>query len=167
MKCEEVSQGLIAYLDGRSSVGERQGIEQHIAECAACWTRAEEFRRVSSLLDEVPAIEPSLGFNAAVRRRIAAEPKRRWFEGVIPQPRLVLAAALLILLTVFVVKLPLSKPVPAPAQASEQDFNAIKNLRVLENYDVVTGMDALSQLAPDNSSQPSQQPAGNGADSND
>ena len=39
-------------------------------------------------------------------------------------------------------------PVPAPAAAaasSDQDFKAIKDLGVLENYDVLTKMDALSE----------------------
>ncbi len=167
MKCEEVSEGLVAYMDGRASAAERQGIEQHLAVCPACRTRAEEFRAVWNALEAVPAIDPSFGFDARVRQRIAAGPKRRWFEILIPQPRLALSAALLILLTVLVVKLPLSKPVPAPVQASEQDFNVIKNLRVLENYDVVTGMDALSQLAPDDSTQPAKQSSNDGAESND
>jgi len=167
MKCDEVSRGLMAYTDGRLGAAERQGIEEQLAECLACRTRAEEFRGVWRVLEEVPAIEPSPGFDARVRQRIAAEPKRRWFEVFLPQPRLLLSAALLILLAVFLVKLPLSKLGPSPAQSSEQDFNAIKNLRVLENYDVVTGIDALSELAPDDSAEPPGQPGDKSGDSND
>jgi hypothetical protein len=32
--------------------------------------------------------------------------------------------------------------------SSDQDFDAVKDLGVLEDYDVVTNMDALSQLVP-------------------
>jgi hypothetical protein len=34
------------------------------------------------------------------------------------------------------------------AASSDQDFDAVKDLGVLEDYDVVTNMDALSQLVP-------------------
>jgi hypothetical protein len=40
------------------------------------------------------------------------------------------------------------------AAIQQQDFNAIKELGVLENYDVVTKMDALSELAPATTPQP-------------
>lgn len=152
MKCEEVSSELVAYLDRRMDSAERHEIEEHLANCAACRTRADEFRQLWNVMDEVPAIEPSFGFDARVRQRVAAEPRRRWFNWVVPQPRLALAAVLLIALTVWVAKLPPSNPgMTGPAAttgSTEQDFNAIKNLGVLENYDVVTKMDALSELVP-------------------
>jgi hypothetical protein len=55
-----------------------------------------------------------------------------------------------------VAKLPLSNPGAPPTVATiqQEDFNAIKNLGVLENYDVVTKMDALSELAPATAPQP-------------
>lgn len=152
MKCEEVSKGLIAYLDMRMDSAERHEVEEHLVNCAACRARAEEFRSVSSLLGEMPSIEPSFGFDARVRQRVAAEPRRTWLSWFVPQPRLALAAVLLIALTVWVAKLPSSNTgttAPTTETAStEQDFNAIKDLGVLENYDVVTKMDALSELVP-------------------
>jgi anti-sigma factor RsiW len=152
MKCEEISNELIAYLDHRLDSAERREVEDHLANCAACRARADEFRQVWKVMDEVPAIEPSLGFDARIRQRVAAEPRRTWFHWVVPQPRLALAAVLLIALTVWVAKLPPgnsgSPAMLGSAASSEQDFNAIKDLGVLENYDVVTKMDALSELVP-------------------
>lgn len=152
MKCEDVSKELIAYLDGRANSAERRKMDDHLAGCAACRTRAEEMRKVSMLLGELPAIEPSFGFDARVRQRVAAEPRRSWFERFVPVPRPAFAVALLIALTVLVAKLPSNHPsvvTNATADAQQQeDFNAIKNLGVLENYDVVTKMDVLSELAP-------------------
>ena len=52
MKCEDVSKELIAYLDRRSNSAEREGVEAHLAECAACRSRAEEFRKLWNVLDE-------------------------------------------------------------------------------------------------------------------
>lgn len=160
MKCEKVPQELIAYLDGKLNAAMRSEVEEHLANCASCRARAEEFRAVWGAMDELPAIEPSFGFDSRVRQRVAAEPQRGWFAWFVPQARLALAAVLLIALTVWVAKRPTSNPAPpAPgtSAASEQDFNAIKNLGVLENYDVVTKMDALAQLSPVSDQQPPKQ----------
>ena len=156
MKCENVEKGLIAYVDERATAAERRDVEAHLAGCAACRARVEEFRSLSALLGEVPATEPSFGFDARVRQRVAAEPERGWFAWFGPQTRLVLSGAMLVVLTVFLVKLPPNRTVvPTPnltpaaaAAASDQDFEAVKDLGVLENYDVVTNLDALSELVP-------------------
>lgn len=150
MNCNDVSKGLIAYLDRRSNSAERQEIEQHLPACMDCRTRAEQFRALWGVMDELPMIDPSFGFDARVRQRVAAEPQRRWLGWIVPQPRLAVSAALLAVLAVWMVK---TSPVNTPtetttASVQQEDFNAIQNLDVLENYDVVTNMDALSELAP-------------------
>ncbi len=171
MKCEDVSKELIAYLDGRASSAERAKMEGHLAGCAACRGRAEEMRKVSMLLGEVPAVEPSFGFDARVRQRVAAEPRQSWFWRLVPAPRPAFAVALLIALTVLVAKLPSNRtpvtPVtPTSAQEQEEDFNAIKNLGVLENYDVLTKFDSLAETATPDSTQPDGK-AQRGDESND
>lgn len=168
MKCEKVSQELIAYLDGRMDSAERRETEEHLAGCAACRGRAEEFRRVWSVMDEVPVIEPSFGFDARVRQRVAAEPRRGWVAWFAPQARLAFSAVLLIALTVWVAKRPPSNPgTPSTTASTEQDFNAIKDLGVLENYDVVTKMDALSELVPATGQQKEEKPESQSTESND
>jgi hypothetical protein len=117
---------------------------------------------VSALLGEVPPIEPSFGFDARVRQRIAAEPQRSRFAWFVPQTRLALSAAMLVALTIFLVKLPPNRmPQPTPsipqaaaAASSDQDFDAIKDLGVLENYDVLTKFDAMSESAAATAPQP-------------
>jgi anti-sigma factor RsiW len=150
MNCSDVSKNLIAYLDRRANSAERQDVERHLSTCADCRQRAEQFRALWGVMDQMPVIEPSFGFDARLRQRVAAEPQRRWFHGLVPEPRLALSAAMLAVMTVWMVK---TSPVNhnetvTPSFAQQEDFNAIKNLDVLENYDVVTSMDALSQLAP-------------------
>jgi anti-sigma factor RsiW len=153
MKCEDAERELIGYLGGMGNRAERARVDEHLATCLACRAKAEEFRALSSTLDELPGIEPSFGFDARVRAAVAAtEPNRGWFTWL-PQPRLALSAAFLVALSVWVVRMepqrigPAVTPTNAAAQQQE-DFNAIKDLGVLENYDVVTNMDALSELAP-------------------
>lgn len=151
MKCEDISKHLIAYLDMRMDSAERREVEAHLAGCSACRTRAEEFRSVGKMLGELPAIESSFGFDARVRQRVAAEPRSSWFAWFAPQARLALSAAMLVALTVWIAKMPASHHgTPSPIAAnvsSDQDFDAIKDLGVLENYEVLTKFDALSEAA--------------------
>jgi anti-sigma factor RsiW len=150
MNCEAISRELIAYLDHRASSAERQRVEDHLAGCVACQARAEEFRKLWNALDEVPAIEPSFGFDARVRQRIAVEPRPRWFTWFVPQPRLALSAALLVALAILLARAPSrhAGTTATVASTQQEDFNAIKDLGVLEDYDVVTKLDALSELPP-------------------
>ncbi len=175
MKCEDVKKELIAYAHELATAAERRDVEAHLVRCAACRTRVEQFRSISNLLGEVPAIEPSFGFDARMRQRVAAEPQRvSWFAWFVPQARLALSAAMLVALTVWMVKLPANRPpAPVPSQipavattSSDQNFDAVKDLGVLENYDVVTNMDALSQLVPAKSPE-AQKPDSNQTESND
>jgi anti-sigma factor RsiW len=149
MNCTDVSKGLIAYLDRRADSAVRQDVERHLVSCADCRLRAEQFRALWGVMDEMPVIQPSFGFDSRIRQRVALSPARGWFGWLVPQPRLVLSAALLAVMAVWMIKTAPVNPGEAPAIASQQeDFNAIKNLDVLENYDVVTSMDVLSELAP-------------------
>ena len=167
MNCEDVSIGLIAYLDGRAD-SDRRAMDEHLEGCASCQTRVAEFREISNLLGEVPAIEPSFGFDARVRQRVAAEPRRRWLGIFAPQPPRVFAsvgvlAVLVLVLTFWAVKIPANHPgqtAPVVATQQQEDFNAIKNLGVLENYDVLTQFDALSAGASGAASQSDKTPQG-------
>ena len=158
MKCEEVSRELLPYLDRRANSALRMEIEDHLATCPACHARAEEFRRVWTTLDEAPLVEPSLSFDARVRQRIAAEPGPRWFHWLVPQPRLAFSVALLLMLSVWVAKYSPSARQQEAAASKAQDFEAVQDLGVLENYDVVSKFDALSELAPVTSEKQAAQP---------
>jgi anti-sigma factor RsiW len=159
MKCEDVSRELIPYLDRRANSAERREVEEHLASCVACRARAEEFRKLWNVLDEVPAIEPSLGFNARVRQSVAVEPRPRWYRWIIPQPRLAVSMAMLLALSIWMARLPdHSMTHGTTAATEEEDFNAIKDLGVLENYDVLTKFDALSELPPATSVEPDKSP---------
>ncbi len=155
MKCEEVSRELIPYLDRRSNSADRAEIEKHLLTCESCRTRAAEFRQVMGMLDEVPVHEPSFAFDARLRERIAAEPKRSWFRGLVPQPRLAFAAALLVALGVVTTHFPRQNAPSAASLTPEEQFQMIDHLGVLENYDLLAKSDVLAEVpvAP-------QQPAG-------
>lgn len=146
-KCEEVSKQLIAYLDRRVNSADRNEVEAHLAECSVCHARAEEFQKMWGVLDALPVVEPSLGFDTRLHTRIAEEPRSGWFGWMVPQPRLAFAMAMLLALSVWMGSMPgLNSGEGATAGTEQQDFEAIKDLGVLENYDVLSKFDALSEV---------------------
>src|ERR1700689_4360226 len=101
MNCERIENQLIAYLDAKAKPAERRQVESHLAECAACRQRVEEFRLVAGLLDELPVIAPSPSFDAALRARVAAEPQRSSVWGwVVPSPRLAFGVLALLICSI-------------------------------------------------------------------
>jgi hypothetical protein len=159
-KCEDVSNQLIAYLDRRADSADRAEVEAHLASCASCRTRAEEFRMMFGAMDQIQTIEPTAGFDARLMERIAQEARPRWFSWLVPQPRLAFSMAMLLALSVWMVKLPRDSSGTAANGSDQQDFEAIKDLDVLENYDVLSKFDALSEVPADApaADQPATQP---------
>ena len=148
MTCEKMEMELVAFLDGGGAGDSRREVEQHLASCAACRARAAEFQQVSKLLDEFPAAGPSPYFDARLRSRLANDPRRSWWASLVPQPRLALASTALLLLGIWISAFPPEASPPTPVQA-EEEFRMIKDMPVLENYDVLANLDALSEMSAD------------------
>ena len=105
--CVALESKLVEYLDGRARPADRHAVEAHLSQCAPCRLRAEEFRAVWSALDDLPAISPSPAFDASLRARIAEEePARRDFLAWMPSPRLVFAMTALLVLSVWLARMP-------------------------------------------------------------
>ena len=147
MNCERYETQLLAYLDGRATEAQRHEVDLHLLACAACRTRVEEYGRLWNVLDEAPAVEPSLHFDARLRQRIAAEPRRTWLSWL-PAPRFAFAAAALLVLSVWISSMPSAPVVDQAAARTEEEFQMIKDLPVLEDYDVLANFEALSELPP-------------------
>jgi anti-sigma factor RsiW len=150
MNCEKFESRLITYMDGRATQAERGEVELHLVACSECRARVEEFHRLWGVLDEAPAHEVSPAFDARLRARMAAEPKPSLLAWLVPQPRLALAMSLLLALGAWISMLP---PAPndmvtATRSGSEEEFKMIKDLQVLEDLDVVTNFEALSEVPP-------------------
>jgi negative regulator of sigma E activity len=89
------------------------------------------------LLDELPQIEPSAAFDARVRARVAAEPvKQSWWAWLAPSPRVAFAASLLLLATVWI----------GMHSNSNQPAVTQEDIPVLENYDVLSNFEPLTEL---------------------
>ena len=139
MSCGRMETRILAYVDGRLKESERAEVQKHLDGCAACRLRVNEFRAVSSLLDELPVIEPSGAFNARVHALVAAEPRKRsWFAWLTPAPRIAFVASMLLLATVWLG----SRPVDHPPIA-EQDLPVVES----SDYDVISSFSPLSDLS--------------------
>ena len=166
MNCGQMEKKLIAYLDGKLGVAERRQMEDHLAICAACQQRAAEFRSVWDVLDELPALTPSSAFDNRVRARVRHEPVRAGFwSWIVPSPRMAFAVTALLIASIWLSSFQPGRlvvthpPAGAAVQNAEAEFGMIKDLPVLEDYDVVTSFDALSELPVQQTtqSQPSNQ----------
>jgi anti-sigma factor RsiW len=149
MSCSRMENKILGYVDGRLKESERLEMEKHLATCAACRVRVNEFRSVNVLLDELPMIEPSAAFDIRMQARVAAEPaKQSWWASFAPSPRVALVASMLLLATVWI-----GSRRTDTTPLSPVDIDKInQNMSVLENYDVISDfapLSDLSQQAPD------------------
>jgi anti-sigma factor RsiW len=166
MNCGQTEKKLVGYLDGKLAIAERRQLEAHLAICTACQERAAGFRSVWDVLDELPALAPSPAFDSRVRSRVRQEPVRAGFwSWIVPSPRIAIAATALLIASIWLsffqpARLVVTHPAGGAAvQNTEAEFGMIKDLPVLEDYDVVTSFDALSELPVQQTtqSQPSNQ----------
>lgn len=147
MNCARMESRILPYLDGRLKEDERAEAEKHLAACAVCRLRVNEFRSLSGLLDELPKIEPSAAFDLRMQARIAAEPPRKsWWAWLAPSPRVAFAASLLLLATVWVASRPAEQGLNLTAPDTE--LRMMKDLPVLEDYDVLANFEPLPDLPP-------------------
>jgi anti-sigma factor RsiW len=161
MNCGHIEKKLIPYLDGKLPSAERRQFEAHLAACAACREQTEGFRSVREVLDALPTVTPSPTFDSRVRARVAQEPRRAGFwSWIVPSPRMAFAATALLIASIWLSsfqpgRLAVVAPPAGPAvQNTEAEFGMIKDLPVLEDYDVVTSFDALSELPLQPTAQP-------------
>jgi anti-sigma factor RsiW len=137
MSCTKMESRILAYVDGRLKDSERAEMEKHLAVCAACRVRVNEFRSVNELLGELPMVEPSPEFDVRIRARVAAEPvKQSWWAWLRLSPRVAFAASMLLLAMVWV----------GMQSNTNQSQIAQEDIPVLENYEVLSSFDPLTEL---------------------
>jgi anti-sigma factor RsiW len=148
MNCKAVEKASIAYLDGSIEPRQRREVEEHLTACGACREHSRQLRAIWGILDEAPAFGPSPSFDAAVRARISQEAHRPGLWGwLIPSPRLALGVTALLVFSLWLSSLPpAERPPVAVATQGDTEFRMIADLPVLEDYDVLSSFDALSEL---------------------
>lgn len=141
---------ILGYVDGRLKESERLEVEKHLATCAPCRVRVEEFRAVSGLLGELPVIEPSPAFNARVHALVAAEPvKQNWWAWLKVSPRVAFAATMLLLAAVWLGYFHRQQTPQLPwSNQQVADEQMMQDLPVLEDHDVLSNFEPLKELPP-------------------
>jgi hypothetical protein len=141
---------ILGFIDGRLKESDRLEVEKHLAACAPCKRRMEEFRAVAGLLDELPIIEPSTGFDARVHALVAAEPaKQNWWAWLHVPPRVAFAASMLVLAMLWFGFYQRPKPPALPwSNPQVADDQMMQDLPVLEDHDVLANFEPLKELPP-------------------
>jgi anti-sigma factor RsiW len=146
MNCKVAENNSIEYLDGRAEPGARHEMEAHLAGCGACREHIRQLRELWGVLEETPVLSPSASFDAAVRARVAGEPRRSiWAWLGAPSPRLAVAVTALVMFCIWLSSMPLTEQLSG-SRAVEAEFRMIVNLPVLEDYDVLSNFEVLSDL---------------------
>ncbi len=70
--CTGIREKLSAFIDNELGAEDRHLIEAHLLRCPACAKEADALRKISALLDEVPAPEPGPLFASLTVRRVAS-----------------------------------------------------------------------------------------------
>jgi anti-sigma factor RsiW len=150
MSCEKMEGRILSYIDGRLKESERLDAEKHLAACASCQLRVEEFRAVSGLLDELPVIEPSPAFDARVHALVAAEPVKQhsWWDWMKISPRVALAASMLLVAALWLGFYQRPQAPPWVGNSQVADEQMMQDLPVLEDHDVLSNFEPLKELPP-------------------
>lgn len=80
MMCGEFSKRISDYIDGEIGRDDRALMDRHSAECAACARSLEKMQAMRDRLARLPRVQPSMGFDFALRSRLLMEvaEKRSW-----------------------------------------------------------------------------------------
>ncbi len=85
MNCLEIQTAFDSYLDGDLTPKECKIIETHLNSCAACKQDFDDAIQVRKVLNELPVVEPTPGFEqrvlAEVRRQYAGKDNRMYAKG--------------------------------------------------------------------------------------
>lgn len=154
----------IPYLDGRLPGPERARLDEHLAGCADCRAHLDEFRALVGVLGEWRAADPSVGFDAALRARLAVE-KAAGTGWPILRPAYAAIGIMALLVVVGVGRWLLTPPETSPGQQAAQtgvvavapsapetppavlpnsdELVVLDNQVLLENYELLEEFDVL------------------------
>lgn len=159
MKCKNCQEHLPVMLDGELDSDLAREVEEHLDGCEACADQRALLEQGLEGLDALPQLEPSAGFDAAFARKLQdAQREQRlaedeehhskpsWWQ-VWRLPVLATAGACAALLAVALMRDPPAPTTSAPAPNEPVPVaELVRNLPLLQDYDVVTRLDALEDF---------------------
>ena len=73
MKCGDFQDRISKFLENEVTEGERERMNQHASGCPDCETSLEEVRLMAGTLSRLTRVQPSVGFDFALRSRLLME----------------------------------------------------------------------------------------------
>jgi hypothetical protein len=73
MKCGDFQDRISKFLENEMSDGERDQMDRHASGCSRCEASLEEMRLLTSQLNRLTRVQPSVGFDFALRSRLLIE----------------------------------------------------------------------------------------------
>ena len=155
MRCRGVRRYLGAYVDGEVASDRREAIKAHLDGCKACRAELESLKSSIELVEGLPQIEPSEGFEAAFWRRVRAmeheaQSGSSWLQRFLGapylRPALATAGALVLAVGVYVKVSPMTG---APSEGEiriAMDLDLLRNLDLIENIELLEDMDVILGL---------------------
>ncbi|MBI3597260.1 MAG: zf-HC2 domain-containing protein [Nitrospirae bacterium] len=154
MNGHEISEELVAFLDGALSVEDARRVEKHLERCPSCREILEDFRRTGQLLNRWTEIAPSPGFEPRVLTHIRASETRRpvsigfgnlnrWFFGS-PIRWSAVAAGIVLMAGAAYWIFPLSRNEDVLTEAEKDEMATHIDLYV--DYGVISHLDTLKPM---------------------
>lgn len=146
MKCTDIRDDLVAYLDGELDPRQATLIQEHLADCSECRSIGDQHRQVWQLLDHYPPVPAPAGFldRILARVRLSRGPVR------VPGLRmggLWIAAAAVLLVVLIPFGLDVVRPhVSGGPDLSAEEMEAALDMDMLENIEVLHAMDVLGDV---------------------
>jgi anti-sigma factor RsiW len=127
MQCEDVSNVLVDFVDGRLDPDAERAVERHLDSCANCRALVVDLRTIRAAAFMLDRHEPGAEVWASLQQKLAAEPAPRGRVLALPVPRaswtVWMAAAAAIVLATLVGVLPLLRR-GEPAVTPETETSA-------------------------------------------
>ncbi len=161
MDCQSLREDLVAYLDDEVSPEVRARVDAHLTTCARCAEEVRVFARTWQVLESYQEIAPPAGLMESFLQRLASEDEQApvirisWVRRAAPY----LAAAALIGVVFFLGKYRLGPPSNPPGTGplaeltqeeqaivrdlpilSSKEYNLLRNLKLVENYPVISNL---------------------------
>lgn len=164
MKCYELENYAIAYMDEKLSSKEQVAVQLHLEVCSACANRLKSFSEISKVLSEWEDIQPSNAFHVQLDHKLLeSTPISRWqrlWSQIMPLstpgPVFASLAVSFFLVAVLVMRYsPPSEDIFASQQAQLShientagidELALYENLTLLEDWEVVSNFEVLQEM---------------------
>ncbi|OFV93519.1 MAG: hypothetical protein A3F68_06310 [Acidobacteria bacterium RIFCSPLOWO2_12_FULL_54_10] len=164
MKCHEMENYAIAYLDEKLSSREQAAVQQHLERCGACASRLKSFSEISNMLSEWEDIQPSNAFHVQLDRKILESAPNNWWQRYwsqimplsAPGPVFASLAVSFFLIAVLVMRYtPSTEDIFTGQQAQlsniantagVDELALYENLSLLEDWEVVSNFEVLQEM---------------------